>query len=102
MYIDSSNIRMVTFHKDGSAEILFKNQTYTEIPKSRVYRKINDDNLAELDFYGLTWTKCFDEFKEWYEQEMQWSDSEEEFREKYPTFKDALKDFREYLNKETL
>lgn len=36
MYLSNSEVRLVTVRKDGSVEILFKNQTYIDIPKERV------------------------------------------------------------------
>lgn len=36
MYKDNSHVRLVTVKKDGSVEILFKDQTYMDIPKERV------------------------------------------------------------------
>lgn len=36
MYIDNSNVRLVTINEDDSVEILFKNQTFMVIPKDRV------------------------------------------------------------------
>lgn len=36
MYMDNSNVRLVTVNEDGSVEILFKDQTYMDIPKDRV------------------------------------------------------------------
>lgn len=36
MYLSHSNIRLVTVREDGSVEILYKNQTYMEIPKEKV------------------------------------------------------------------
>lgn len=50
MYIDNSDVRLVTVNEDESVEILFKNQTYMDIPKERVEIKSSDTKtIIEYD-----------------------------------------------------
>ncbi|AZV43642.1 hypothetical protein BAOM_3033 [Peribacillus asahii] len=43
MYISNADVRLVTVKEDGSVEILFKNQTFMDVPKERVEIKIKKD-----------------------------------------------------------
>lgn len=44
MHISNANIRLITINEDGSAEILFRDQTFIDVPKERVCIKKEDNN----------------------------------------------------------
>lgn len=60
MYIDSSNIRLITVNPDGSAELLFADQSFSNIPKAKVDLKLQSPKAVSKEYECDPWKISFD------------------------------------------
>lgn len=60
MYLDNSDVRLVTVKEDGSVEILYQNQVSMYIPKERVFVENQQIMVAYTSIHGKN---LFDEGK---------------------------------------